>query len=352
MQRFAMSERQAEAVLELKLRHLAKLEEMRIKAEQDELLKERDKLESILASKDHLKDLIKQELNTDAATFGDDRRSPIVARQEAKALPKRDLLSAEAVTIVLSKQGWVRAAKGHDVDAQNMSYKSGDSFYMCINGRSNQGVVFIADDGRSYTLEAHTLPSARSQGEPLSGRFHVSSNAHFVTAVSTKPDQLLLMTTDAGYGFIAKFADLLSKSKSGKAVLTIPKGGKVLRPQLVDNLSATSLVAVSNEGRMLVFALADLPQLSRGKGNKIMNIASARVASREEFMVATALVKEKDELLVYSGKRHLRLRASDLMHYRSERGRRGNKLPRGFQKVDALAVTVKEVVNTHIHPTN
>lgn len=342
MERFGLSDRQAEAILELKLRHLAKLEEMRIRGEQEDLAKERDELQLILGSKARLKTLIKRELNTDAEAFGDERRSPIVARSEAKALSERDLLTSEPVTIILSKQGWVRAAKGHDLDAENMNYKSGDAYYMDVKGRSNQSVAFIDDGGRAYALEAHTLPSARGQGEPLSGRFNAPSGVQFATAVCAKPDQLLLMTTDAGYGFVAKFEDLLSKNKAGKSVMSVPKGGKVQSPQLVNELDSAWLVAVSNEGRMLVFPLQDLPQLARGKGNKIINISSARVASREEFMVSTALVQEDDELLVHSGKRYLRLKAADLVHYRGERGRRGNKLPRGFQKVDGLEVVAKE----------
>ena len=342
MERFGLSDRQAESILELKLRHLAKLEEMRIRGEQEDLAKERDELQLILGSKARLKTLIKRELNTDAEAFGDERRSPIVARSEAKALSERDLLTSEPVTIILSKQGWVRAAKGHDLDAENMNYKSGDAYYMDVKGRSNQSVAFIDDGGRAYALEAHTLPSARGQGEPLSGRFNAPSGVQFATAVCAKPDQLLLMTTDAGYGFVAKFEDLLSKNKAGKSVMSVPKGGKVQSPQLVNELDSAWLVAVSNEGRMLVFPLQDLPQLARGKGNKIINISSARVAAREEFMVSTALVQEEDELLVHSGKRYLRLKAADLVHYRSERGRRGNKLPRGFQKVDGLEVAAKE----------
>ncbi|MCP4880846.1 MAG: DNA topoisomerase IV subunit A [Gammaproteobacteria bacterium] len=342
--RFGLSDRQAEAILELKLRHLAKLEEVRIQAEQDELAKERDELELILGSKTRLKTLIKRELTTDAEAFGDDRRSPIVQRDEAKALSERDLLTSEPVTIILSKQGWVRAAKGHDADAENMNYKSGDAHYMSVKGRSNQNATFIDDGGRGYALEAHTLPSARGQGEPLSGRFNAPSGVHFATAVCAKPEQLLLMSTDAGYGFVAKFEDLVSKNKAGKAIMSVPKGGKVQTPQFIDNLQTTWLVAVSNEGRMLVFPLRDLPQLARGKGNKIISISSARVASREEFMVSTALVKENDELLVHSGKRYLRLKGGDLVHYRGERGRRGNKLPRGFQKVDALEVVAKEII--------
>jgi topoisomerase-4 subunit A len=299
-----------------------------------------------LGSKARLKTLIKRELTTDAEAFGDDRRTPIVQRSEAKALSERDLLTSEPVTIVLSKQGWVRAAKGHEVDAENLNYKSGDAFYLAIKGRSNQSASFIDDAGRAYALEAHTLPSARGQGEPLSGRFNAPSGVHFAAAVCAKPEQLLLMCTDAGYGFVAQFSDLLSKNKAGKVVMSVPKGGKVQSPQFIDQVDTTWLVAVSNEGRMLVFPLQDLPQLARGKGNKIINISAARVASRDEFMVSVALVKEDDELLVHSGKRYLRLKGTDLVHYRGERGRRGNKLPRGFQKVDDLEVVAKEEVET------
>ena len=341
MERFGLSDRQAEAILELKLRHLAKLEEFRIRTEQNELEEERQSLELLLGSKARLKTLIKRELLADAEAYGDARRSPIVQRAEAKALSEKDLLTSEPVTIVLSKQGWVRAGKGHDIDPEMLNYKSGDAYLLATKGRSNWPVAFLDDMGRAYRLDAHTLPSARGQGEPLSGRFNVASGAFFCGAICTSPEQMLLMSTDAGYGFVTTFENLLSKNKAGKSVLSIPKGGKVLNPQLAADIENTWLVAVSNEGRMLVFPLNDLPQLARGKGNKIINIPSARVASRDEFMVAIALVQEADALLVYSGKRHLRLKQSDLAHYRSERGRRGNKLPRGFQKVDGLGVESK-----------
>jgi topoisomerase-4 subunit A len=338
MQRYGLSELQADAILDLKLRHLARLEQHRIEAEQSELADERDKLVLLLGSKARLKTLIKRELTEDAKVFGDDRRSPIVVREEAKALSERDLLTSEPVTVVVSKQGWVRGAKGHDIDPTNMNYKSGDDFLLMAQGRSNQSVAFLDEGGRSYALEAHTLPSARGQGEPLSGRFNAPSGVQFCAAVSAKPEQLLLMSTDAGYGFVAKFEDLVSKNKAGKAAVSVPKGAKIIAPVQISQIQDTWLVAVSNEGRMLVFPLEDLPQLARGKGNKIISISPARVVSREEFMVSCALVTDTSELLVHSGKRYLRLKPSDLVHYRGDRGRRGNKLPRGFQKVDSLEV--------------
>lgn len=338
MQRYGLSELQADAILDLKLRHLARLEQHRIEAEQSELADERDKLVLLLGSKARLKTLIKRELTEDAKVFGDDRRSPIVVREEAKALSERDLLTSEPVTVVVSKQGWVRGAKGHDIDPTNMNYKSGDDFLLMAQARSNQSVAFLDEGGRSYALEAHTLPSARGQGEPLSGRFNAPSGVQFCAAVSAKPEQLLLMSTDAGYGFVAKFEDLVSKNKAGKAAVSVPKGAKIIAPAQISQIQDTWLVAVSNEGRMLVFPLEDLPQLARGKGNKIISISPARVLSREEFMVSCALVTDTSELLVHSGKRYLRLKPSDLVHYRGDRGRRGNKLPRGFQKVDSLEV--------------
>lgn len=338
MLRYGLSELQADAILDLKLRHLARLEQHRIEAEQSELADERDKLVLLLGSKARLKTLIKRELTEDAKVFGDDRRSPIVVREEAKALSERDLLTSEPVTVVVSKQGWVRGAKGHDIDPTNMNYKSGDDFLLMAQGRSNQSVAFLDEGGRSYALEAHTLPSARGQGEPLSGRFNAPSGVQFCAAVSAKPEQLLLMSTDAGYGFVAKFEDLVSKNKAGKAAVSVPKGAKIIAPVQISQIQDTWLVAVSNEGRMLVFPLEDLPQLARGKGNKIISISPARVLSREEFMVSCALVTDTSELLVHSGKRYLRLKPSDLVHYRGDRGRRGNKLPRGFQKVDSLEV--------------
>lgn len=340
MERFNLIEMQAEYILETKLRQLARLEEMKIRQEQEDLEKERDNLKKILDSAVKLKNLVRKELIEVAQQYGDDRRSPIVERAEAQAFSETELLSVDPITVVISDKGWIRAAKGHDIDPAGLSYKAGDSFKFAIHGRSNQNVILLDSTGRSYSLPAHNLPSARGQGEPLSGRINPPSGATFEGALMGGDEQPVLLASDAGYGFVATLGDLLSKNKAGKALLSLPEGAKVLPPQLLSGDPAqTLLAAVSNDGRLLVFPVTELPQLARGKGNKIMNIPSARVKSREEFVVAVAVINPGQALTLYSGKRHITLKAADLDHYRGERGRRGNKLPRGFQKVDQVEVT-------------
>ncbi|MFV0477931.1 MAG: DNA topoisomerase IV subunit A [Parahaliea sp.] len=340
MERFGISDMQAEAILELKLRNLAKLEEMKIRGEQNELEAERDNLEKILGSDARLKTLIKKELQLAAEQYGDARRSPIAERDEARAFSELELMSADPITVVLSDKGWIRAAKGHDIDPGSLSYKSGDSFKLAVKGRSNQPVVIVDSTGRSYTLATHNLPSARGQGEPLTGRINPPSGAGFEGMMMGAPEQLYLLASDAGYGFVAKLADLQSKNRAGKAALTLPKNSQVLQPAAVPvQIQENAWVAaVSNEGRLLVFPLAELPQMARGKGNKIIGIPSARLQSREEFVVAVQVISEQQTLVIYAGKRHVSLKFSELEHYRGERGRRGNKLPRGLQKVDSMTV--------------
>lgn len=338
MQRFGLSDLQAESILELKLRHLAKLEEMKIRGEQDDLEKERDQLEKTLGSERRLKTLIKKEIMADADKFGDDRRSPVVARTEAKAFNEADLISTEPITVVLSDKGWIRAAKGHEIDAEKLSYKAGDSYLVSALGKSNQQVVLLDNTGRSYSLPAHTLPSARGQGEPLTGRLNPTSGSNFITCLLGEDDEQYLLCTDAGYGFIGTLSDMQSKNKAGKNLITLPTNAEILPPARVINPEESYIAAVSNEGRLLVFPAADLPQMARGKGNKMISIPTARAASREELMISAVAFGPEDTLLVHSGKRHLNLKLNDLEHYRGERGRRGNKLPRGFQNVDRIEV--------------
>jgi topoisomerase-4 subunit A len=339
--RFGLSDRQAEAILELKLRNLAKLEEMQIKGEQEALEAERVQLQLTLQSKSRMKSLIKKELGEDAKTYGDERRSKLVQRAEAQAFTDTDLLTTEPVTVVLSEAGWVRAAKGHEVDAAALQYKAGDKLKLVALGRSNQNVVFLDSTGRSYSLAAHTLPSARGMGEPLTGRVSPPSGATFEGMVIGEPQQLLLLGSDAGYGFITKFDNLLSKNRAGKAILSLPDGGKVTPALPVNDPENDDVVAVTNEGRMLVFKVSELPELPKGKGNKIIGIPSGRVESREEYVVAYAVVGVGQELVLYSGKRFIRLGKDDMEHYRGERGRRGSMLPRGYQKVDLVQVQNK-----------
>jgi topoisomerase IV subunit A len=344
IKKFNLSERQAEAILDLKLRQLAKLEEIRIKAEQKELNTERKTLEQLLGSAARLKSFIKNEIKADAEKFGDPRRTPIVVREESKAFSEVELISTEPVTIVLSDRGWVRAAKGHDVDAATLQYKSGDEFKLAARGKSSQLAIFMDSTGRAYSLPAHSLPSARGQGEPLSGKVNPPSGATFEAVVIGEDDRDILLASDAGYGFVGKIADLISKNRSGKSVLRPPKGGKVLPLLMVDDYKNDLVVAISNEGRMLMFPINELPRLAKGKGNKIISIPTARVADRVEYVVALTVLTAEDTLTIHAGKRHHNLKPTDLQHYRGERGRRGNKLPRGFQNVDRIEVLEKDKI--------
>lgn len=342
VQKFNLSDAQAEAILELKLRHLAKLEELRIRAEQDELSKERDGLSKILSSARRLKRRVRDELLADAEAYGDPRRSPIKARAPAEAMRETALVASEPVSVVLSERGWVRAAKGHDIDGRTLSYKSGDGFRDIARGRSNQSSVFIDSTGRTYTLPAHTLPSARGQGEPLSGRLKPPEGASFEGAMIGEADTRFLLATDAGYGFVARLEDLISKNKAGKVALSVPKGARVLTPSRVFDRDSDRVAAVTVSGRLLVLPLSALPLLARGKGLKIIQIPPAKLKSREEYVSVIAVVPADGQLTVYAGKRHLTLKPGDMDHYALGRGRRGKKLPRGLQRVDRMGVGVPE----------
>jgi|TARA_R100000541_G_scaffold340_21_gene2655 topoisomerase-4 subunit A len=338
MARFELSELQADYILDTRLRQLARLEEMKIRGEQDELAKEREKLLALLGSEAKLKKLVRKELIADAETYGDDRRSPIVARAEARALSENELLPSEPVTVVISEKGWARCAKGHDIDATGLSYKAGDGFRAAAAGRSNQYAVFIDSTGRSYSLAAHSLPSARGQGEPLTGRLTPPPGAGFECVLLPEDESLYVIASDAGYGFVVKGEDLQAKNKAGKALLSLPAGARVVAPRPLKSRDQDWLAAVTTEGRLLVFPIRDLPQLGKGKGNKIIGIPGDRVASREEYLTDLAVLPEGSTLVLQAGKRTLSLKSEDLEHYKGERGRRGNKLPRGFQRVDALLV--------------
>ncbi|MES2606441.1 MAG: DNA topoisomerase IV subunit A [Pseudomonadota bacterium] len=341
MARFSLSDIQAEAILELKLRNLAKLEEMEIKAEQDALESERVQLQLTLQSKGRMKTLIKKELTADAATYGDDRRSPLVTRAEAQAFSDSDLLSIDPVTVVLSEAGWIRAAKGHELDATSLQYKAGDKLKLVEKGRSNQNVVFLDSTGRAYSVLAHSLPSARGMGEPLTGRLSPPSGATFEGMVIGEPESFYLLGSDAGYGFVTQLDNLLGKNRAGKAVLNLPDGGRVMSPVLVNDAQNDDIVAVTTEGHMLVFKIVELPQLPKGKGNKIIAITPAKVQDRSEYVAGYAVIGQGQAVIIHSGKRHIRISKDELDHYRGERGRRGNKLPRGFQKVDRVEIEIK-----------
>ncbi len=338
MERFALTDAQATAILDLRLRQLARLEEIRIAQEQTALAAEKSGLEAILGSPRRLKRLLVDELAADAEAFGDARRSPLVAREEARAYADEELLSTEPVTVILSEKGWVRAAKGHDIDPKELAYRSGDGFMAMVRGRSNDLLLFIDSSGRAYSLPAHTLPSARGNGEPLSGRLSPPSGATFCGLLIGESAGAVVLASSAGYGFVARLGDLVSKNRTGKAVLTLPAGAAVVTPSVVQNHETDTLVAVTSAGRMLAFPLAELPELARGKGNKIINIPKASFESGEEALLAVCTVPSDGELLVHAGQRYLRLKRSDLGAYLGQRARRGNRLPRGFQRVDRVEV--------------
>jgi topoisomerase IV subunit A len=343
--RFGLSDLQAEAVLELRLRQLAKLEEIKIRGEQVQLQALRDDLRKTLDSPRRVRKLIRSELLEDGAKLSDApgpglpcRRSPIVSRAPAKALEETDLLGSEPVTVVLSDRGWVRAAKGHDVDPLTLSYRTGDGFRFAARGRNNQTAVFLDSTGRAYSLQAHTLPSARGQGEPLSGRINPPDGASFEGVIMVESGARYLLGTDAGFGFVVVADELVAKNRAGKVILTVPTNAKVLPPVEVTNAADAEVVVVTNTGRLLIHQLGELPELSKGKGVKTINISSERARSGEELVVSMLVLESEQRLAIYAGRRHLTLRNSDLDGYRLGRGRRGRALPRGFQRVDRMAI--------------
>ena len=336
MQRFSISEIQANSILEIKLRQLAKLEEIKIRAEQAELAKERDYLEKILNSKQRLRTLVKKEIIADATAYGDARCSPIVSRQLAQALDERALIPNEAMTIVISEKGWVRAAKGHDIDPTSLTFRSGDEYLASAQGRSNSLVYFLDSNGRIYNLPVHGLPSARGQGEPLTGNLKPPVGAQFTHVLAGTNEQVVL-ASNAGYGFVSKIEDLYTKNKAGKALLTLPESATVLSPTLYQTDDA--LVAIiSQQGRLLIFPVSDVTKLNRGKGNKLLQIPSKDLIAGEDKVLGLCVVGEQQVIKIQAGKRHINLKLSDLDAYRGKRGQRGTKLPRGFQNPDSIEV--------------
>ncbi|MEX4506143.1 DNA topoisomerase IV subunit A [Haemophilus influenzae] len=329
MARFNLSDEQADAILNLRLRHLAKLEENQLKAEQDELEKERLNLEAILGSERRLNTLIKKEIQEDAKKYASPRMSQLVEREEAKMISESDMTPAEPVTVILSEMGWVRCAKGHDIDPKSLSYKAGDNYRAHACGKSNQAVVFIDSTGRSYALDPLSLPSARSQGEPLTGKLNLPTGATIEYVVMASEQQELLMASDAGYGFICKFEDLIARNKTGKALISLPENAKVLKPKTLINSTAL-VVAITSAGRMLIFPAQDLPVLSKGKGNKMITIPAANAKDRSELLTKLLLISDQASLEFYSGKRKIVLKPEDLQKFRAERGRKGSTLPRGL----------------------
>jgi topoisomerase-4 subunit A len=338
MARFDLTEAQADYVLDTRLRQLARLEEMKIRAEQQELDAERVDLEKTLGSSRRLKALVRDEILADAETYGDERRSPVVTRAAAQALDETQLMPTEPTTIVLSEKGWVRAAKGHDIEPAKLAFKSGDALQSFARGRSNQLAVFMDSTGRCYALPAHSLPSARGQGEPLSGRLNPPSGATFMAVMMGDPDDLFLLATSHGYGFVCRLGDMQSRNKAGKAVLTVPKGARVLPPVDVRELEADWIVAITREGYMAVVPLESLPLMGRGKGIKIINLPPKRLKEGSEELGHIGLVQDGEKVTIHAGRKHKTMPAAEVDEYAVDRGKRGYKLPRGYQKVDQVEV--------------
>ena len=333
MKRFKLSDDQADAILDTKLRHLARLEEMQIRREQTALTNEQDDIEKTLANSTRLKKLIRQELAADKEKFGDKRQSPIVARKEALAMKETEILPTELVTVILSNKGWIRSAKGHEIDPTSLNYKAGDEFLAAATGRSNQTAIFLDSTGRAYSLPAHTLPSARGQGEPLTGKLNPPPGAEFIGVILSDPEQLYVLASDAGYGFIVKCDDLCGKNRAGKAALSLAKGSRALSPKLLTSIENTYLAAVSNIGNLLIFPLNELPQLAKGKGNKIISIPSAKVLTREEYVKDIAILNTQQNLLILGDGKPFKLKPADWQHFIGARAQRGHKLPRGCRSV-------------------
>ncbi|HEX7045872.1 MAG TPA: DNA gyrase subunit A, partial [Burkholderiales bacterium] len=337
MKRFKLTETQAEAILETRLRHLARLEEMKIRGEETELKRERKDLEKVLGSKKLLRERVRDEIIKDAEEFGDARRSPFKERGPAKAIDLAQLVPAEPVTVVLSEKGWVRAAKGHEVDPRALDYKAGDAFLQAARGKTNQLAVFLDSTGRSYTLPAHKLPSARGHGEPLASSLNPPPGATWSGVLMGDPNDLYVLASDAGYGFIVPLSELITDRKAGKAVLKVPNGARAVPPQRVQDPDEDWLAAVTNTGHLLIFLAGELPRMEKGKGDKILSIPGKKVAAREEFLAGIAVFKEGDSLRLRTGKGELLLKPGDpIDRYVGERALRGLKLPKDHQQVRSI----------------
>lgn len=334
--KYGISDIQADAILDLKLRHLAKLEEFRLTAERDELSAERDELEGFLSSEEKLNDLIRAELVADAEEFGDGRRSPIMERQAAQALDQSELIASEPVTVILSEKGWVRVAKGHDIDPLSVSYKAGDAYLAAALGRTNQSAVFLDQSGRCYSLPIHSLPSARGQGEPLTGKLNPASGVGFSAVIAGQAEDRYLLASNRGFGFVTGYGNLSVKNKAGKAMINLPDQSALLVPVRVPTGGNLLVACVTQAGRLLSFPLEDVPELSKGKGLKLVDIKAPDFANGADRLLAVAVLTAAASLKIYAGKRHLSLKPADLANFMGVRGKRGAELPRGFKRVDKI----------------
>ena len=339
MQRFSLSEIQADSILNLRLRYLAKLEEIKIKTEQDGLNNERKYIEETLSDNNKLKELIKKEISSDAEAYGDKRRTKIIEREAAQAIDETQLVVSEPVTVILSQRGWARAAKGHEIDPHTINYKAGDGYLAVAYGRSNQLAMFMDSTGRVYSMLANLLPSARGQGEPLSGRFKPPDGSEFCGVMLGNPEDQWLLSSDAGYGFIVKLGDLASTYKAGKAILKVPQESKPNLPYPLKNKNDALIAAVSSIGKLLIFSLDELPELAKGKGNKLLNIPAKKFKLGEERLAGAVIINEGDSLQIYRDELNfMTLKWRDLQDFISERALRGKNYSKKFKKAIGLAV--------------
>ncbi|MBK7147011.1 MAG: DNA topoisomerase IV subunit A [Xanthomonadales bacterium] len=336
MARFKLSEIQADYILDTRLKQLARLEEMKIRGEMDELEEERARIVSTLKSKERLRALVKDELLQDAKQYGDPRRSPLIERGAAQALSESDLVAAEPVTIVISEKGWVRSAKGHDIDPASLSYREGDGLLGFARGKSNQQAAFIDSSGRAYTTPAHTLPSARGNGEPLTGRFTLPAGARFDAVAIADVEQKLVIATNLGYGFVTRYDALASRNKAGKALVSLPEGARVAAVSVCNDSARDRIVAVTSAGYILMCSVAELPELDKGgKGNKLIEIPRKSFATGERLL-GLVVIPEGADVIVTAGGRPLKRSWSDLVEVAAARATRGTLLPRGYQKIEGI----------------
>jgi topoisomerase-4 subunit A len=341
MAKFGLSDSQAEAILEIKLRQLAKLEEVKIRGEQNTLEKERATLEKTLASPSLLNRLIKKEILQDSEQYGNERRSPLVARVAAQALKTTELINNEPLTVILSEKGWIRAAKGHEFEVDSLNYRAGDSFLTAVKSRSTQQIYILDSTGRAYSTSTHDLPSARTQGEPLTGRLNPPAGASFQHLLAGNPDDWIVLVSSYGYGFKVQLKELFSKNKAGKLLINLPEGATALKPIPLQHES--DLLAVATlQGRLLIFPAAELPALSKGKGNKLIQIPVADLDNKTDAVLAVLAIADNQPLKIISGKRFVILKAADIAAYTASRAKRGLALPRGFQRVDGLEGVLTE----------
>ena len=338
---FALSEIQANSILEIKLRQLAKLEQARLEKERDTLVAEQDEIEKILNSKTMLKTLIKKELTEIKENFGDERKSPIIENSDAKVFSEEETLVTEPITIVLSGAGWIRSAKGHEIDPVSLSYRGDDILQDFSRGKSNQMCVFLDSNGKAYSLPSHSLPSARGMGDPITGRVSADSGVKFVSSLIGNDDDKYMIMNTAGYGYISEFKNMVSNKKSGRAFMKIPNNADLLKAIRVRD-DHVYIAAISNIGRLLIFKIDELPMLAKGKGNKIINIPTAKFVAKEEFMAHAQLISLSSSLRIDRvGKGSLTLKLKDLENYISSRAKRGNMLPQGYRKVIGMAEEVE-----------